>query len=91
MTTVGENPAIDEMDRYNDEQGSYSEWFHDNLEDNIEAYCRYEVGGDKEKQFKEYERLTDIYNSEGYGEDEDFEAFCSNGYEEEMSKYYDYE
>lgn len=66
-----ENPIIEQKDRENDENGRYSDWFHDNLDENIEKYA----GLNK----AEKERLTDLY-SHSYEMDIKFEEWCRQEY-----------
>ena len=58
-----------------EEHAQYNEWRDNNLNDLMLEYVK-ELPT-KEEQFREFERLNDMYNST-YEVDEDFEAFIEN-------------
>lgn len=80
--TYETNPAIARKDKENDDDAIYSEWFHENLDENISAYSMVE-GHSKDSSFEIFERLHDLYDN-SYDKDEEFEYWCEYEFDQQM-------
>lgn len=66
------------------EKEGFADWFEENLEELAREYVADEYFGlDKDGQFKQWERIVDLYNST-YDTDEGFDEFVQNAWAENL-------